>query len=108
MAGFAATLHHADGSSTDAYGNRVPSFTEVPLRHVVFWQSSTAEVTAEHLDIATTVGQALLPRGTVVSELDELSVDGVRWRIVGHPENLRSPFTSSLKPGVLVNLRRIS
>lgn len=90
-------------TSTDSYGDPVPSQTSVTVMGA-FDPGGSSENEAQGTgDARPTV---YLPPGTVVSWVDAVQVCGVTYQVDGSPNDWSNPFTSSTF-GVVVKLRGV-
>jgi hypothetical protein len=84
-------------SGQDEYSNDVYTDTEHSLDYCVVQPSSSSEVTQWTEQVSTDI-TVFVPYGTVVTALDALLIDGIKYEIQGDPQSWRSPFSGNTSP----------
>jgi hypothetical protein len=100
------TLIRRTPSGRDVYGNTVLTEQRVPLPGCASWPETETEITGGR-DTSITTRAALLPPGTVITEVDALEIGGVVYEMDGDPEVAVSPLTGT-QGGVGVRVRRVT
>lgn len=103
------TLRRQVGVQADLWGNEEPVWAETELRRCAVWQRSSAEASygSGARTVAVTRLAAMLPPGTAVTQRDELTIDGVHYRVSSVPDVKTSSLTG-LRHGVQVDLEVVS
>jgi hypothetical protein len=91
------TLRHRVVAGQDEYNNDTYAFTEVQVGPCSVQPTSSQEATS-FTDQTSTGVLVFMPRGTNVSYLDAMIIDGVEYEVTGDPENWASPFSGHTSP----------
>jgi hypothetical protein len=103
----AVTQWVKSGTTTDAKGNKTPTFTARSIRALAEFPGNALEADNAAGDLITADRVLLVSPTTAVSEYDEFTLsDSVRYRVNGAPGRYVSPFTGTAV--TQVNLRRIT
>lgn len=99
------TLHSRAVTSQDAYGDDVYTSTDSTLVGAYYDAGSTEVV--QGVDTVTTTPTVILPAGTVVNPVDQITVRAVTYDVDGRPQDWRHPMTG-WQPGIVVRLRGVT
>lgn len=95
------------GSTTDAYGNPVDTFTETTTTCEIQPASSIRrdDERSQHLDLTDSDWLLILPAGTEIDPPDQVKVEGLTYEVSTAPWQARNPWTRE-PTHVEVGLRR--
>lgn len=94
----------------DAHGNTVESWAAEPgvaVEGCAFSPGESAEPVEANRRAVVTTPQLFCPPDTVITSKDIVTVRDLTFQVVGDPADWTNPFTG-WRPGVVVNLRRVS
>lgn len=95
------------GSTYDAHGNYTDSWLAPVEQPVIGWYTpvSTEPKIAGRDQVIVDLA-LMTPPGFVIGPLDRVTVAGVRFEVIGYPEDYtHGPF--NFNPGLVVNLKRV-
>jgi hypothetical protein len=94
-------------TSTDRYGDTATATTASTVIAGAFVAPGpSTELTEAGRDGVTVDATIYCPAGTDLTHLDDVDIDGVRFRVVGHPAEWVHPW-SGWEPGVVAELARV-
>lgn len=94
-------------TSTDRYGDTVTATTtSTTIEGAFVAPGPSAELTDGARDGVTIDAVVYCPPGTDITHLDDIDIDGARYRVVGHPATWVHPW-SGWEPGVVAELTRV-
>lgn len=96
---------HTDTTATDDRGNEVSTWVDSTLSGCPVWpRGSTEGVQAQDQRISGL--WVIVPSGTNVTALSEMTVRGLRYQVDGEPGHYVNPFTGT-DAGIEVALTRV-
>ncbi|MGZ6852469.1 MAG: hypothetical protein ACXVGC_00140 [Mycobacteriaceae bacterium] len=104
--GITVTFHTRTASGKDAYGNTTYTETNVDVPGCGFNPGGSVEL-VQGQDMVRTQPEVYAPPGTVVSAVDQVTVNGTRYDVDGQPVTVTNPFTG-WQPPVVVRLKAVT
>ena len=103
--GVEVVLHRMVPGGRDEYGATIRTDQDTTFTQCPTWAGPSTERNDNQTQV-TADRTVVLPHGTAVKATDEITVQGLRYSVLGQPSDDTSPFTG-WAPGTVIELRRV-